>query len=198
MLLNLAGAFLLGIFLSALYVFLRENIFQAIRTPDDVSERLHLPLLGSLPQSQDVISDLVDNKSAVSEAFSTIRTSLALSSSSGVPKRLVFTSSQASEGKTTTCYGLGLSLSKIGRKVVLVDCDLRRPNLHRTLGVENERGVSNILSGGIAIGDALIRDQRWAWTSCWQVLRHPIRRNCWRRANSPRWWTDSLECTIMC
>jgi polysaccharide biosynthesis transport protein len=154
--LNLAIGLFAGLALSAAYVLLRENIFQMVRTPDDVTSRLHLPILGAVPESSDITTEVLDNKSSVSEAFSTIRTSLVLSSTEGVPRSLLFTSSQQGEGKTSTCYGLAVALAKLNRKVIVIDSDLRRPNVHRVAGTDNKRGTSNLLSGDASLSDVII------------------------------------------
>ncbi len=154
--LNIALALVLSVFLSAVYILGRENLFEMIRTPDDVSSRLHLPLLGAIPVDNDIITSMSDPKSSVSEALNSIRTSLSLSSANGMPRSFTVTSTQAGEGKSTACFGLAQGLVKIGRSVIIVDADLRRPNVHRFAGIKNEAGVSNILTGGEAI-DRCIR-----------------------------------------
>ena len=155
--LNIALALVLSILLSAIYILARENLFELVRTPDDVGARLHLPLLGAVPASEDVIAALRDPKSPVAESFNSIRTSLSLASASGVPHSLAFTSTQAGEGKSTACFGLAHGLAKIGRSVVIIDADLRRPNVHRLFDVKNGPGASNILSGSNSIDDVVLR-----------------------------------------
>ncbi len=155
--LNFALALLAAAVLSAAFVLGRENLFELVRSPDDVLSRLHLPLLGAVPEGQDVVADLKDPKSGISEAFSSIRTSLSLSSSEGVPGSLMVTSTQAGEGKSTACYGLATGLSKIGKSVVVVDADLRRPNVHRQFGLDNKMGASNVLSGSAAVEAVTVR-----------------------------------------
>jgi polysaccharide biosynthesis transport protein len=155
--LNIALALVLSTLLSAIYVLGRENLFELIRTPDDVGSRLRLPLLGAVPAATDVTDLMRDPKSNVSEAFNSIRTSLSLSSSSGVPKSLMVTSTQAGEGKSTVCFGLAQGLAKIGRSVVIVDADLRRPNVHHLFDVRNENGASNILSGTMTIDQCVMQ-----------------------------------------
>jgi len=153
--LNLALGFILGVVVAAIYVLGRENLFELVRTPDDVTSRLHQPVLGAVPASQDVMGMLGDPKSPVSEALSSIRTNLSLSSSSGMPKSLMVTSTQAGEGKSTVCYGLAQSLAKLGRSVVIIDTDIRRPNVHRLFGVKNSFGASNVLTGSATLDDVI-------------------------------------------
>jgi len=149
--LNVALALVLSIVVSAVYVLGRENMFEMVRTPEDVDLRLHLPLLGAVPVQENIMAAMRDPKSAISESLSSIRTSLSLASTSGVPRLLVVTSTQAGEGKSTTCFGLAHSLAKLGRSVVIVDADLRRPNVHHLFEIKNVTGVSNILSGTASV-----------------------------------------------
>jgi capsular exopolysaccharide synthesis family protein len=150
----LALAIFVGLLLSFICVVLREQLFDAVRLPDDVTERLRLPLLGSVPQTDDIDGDVADPKSAVSEAFNSVRTALALSEG-GMPKTILFTSSQAGEGKSSSCHALALSLVRLGKTVVIVDADLRRPNAHRLFGVKNDIGLSNVLAGLKPVAQAI-------------------------------------------
>lgn len=154
--LNFALAAVAGILLSALLIIVRAQLFDAIRTPKDVSERLGLPLLGSVPEEVDVMRELRDSKSTISEAFSSIRTSLSLASEHGVPRSMMVTSAQQGEGKSSTCHALGLSFARLGKRVIIVDVDLRRPNAHRLFGIENGTGLSHYLSGQTTL-DAVVR-----------------------------------------
>lgn len=156
--LNLALAMIVATALSVLYVLGRENLFEMIRTPKDVNERLHLPSLGTVPAADNILQDILDTKSLPAEAFSSIRTSLSLSSASGVPRSFMVTSTQAGEGKSTVCYGLAIGLARIGRKVVVVDADLRRPNVHRVFSLSNDRGVSNVIASEASIRDVIHAD----------------------------------------
>ena len=155
--LNIALALVLSIVLTAIWILGRENLFEMVRTPEDVSSRLRMPMLGAIPVAEDVIAAMGDPKSDVSEALNSIRTSISLSTS-GMPKSLMVTSTQAGEGKSTACYGLAQGLAKLGRSVVILDADLRRPNIHHLFGLKNVLGVSNILSGSSGIEQCIHRE----------------------------------------
>lgn len=144
-------ALLAGMVISAIFVFLRSQIFEMIRTPEDVRTKLAKPLLGVIPKSvidrTEYFDALQDVKETITEAYATSRASLTLSSPSGLPKTLVFTSTQAGEGKSSSCLAIGLGAAKIGKRVLIIDADLRRPNQHTLLGLDNERGLSDVLAG---------------------------------------------------
>lgn len=145
--LNLALGVVLALLLSALVVIIRVQLFDAVRTPHDVTGRLGMPLLGTIPDQENLLLELRDSKSAASEAFSSIRTNLSLASTHGIPKTMMVTSAQQGEGKSSTCHGLALSFARQGRRVMIVDVDLRRPNAHRLFDLENKIGLSHYLSG---------------------------------------------------
>lgn len=153
--LNLALALILGMLLSALVVFLREQLFSRVRTPDEVTAATGLSLLGVVPTSDTPNEDLADPKSFQSDAYSSVRTSLSLLSANGLPRTIMFTSTQQGEGKSTACRALALSLARLGRRVILVDVDLRRPNLHRLFEQPNKAGFSNLVTGQISLGDSI-------------------------------------------
>lgn len=149
LLVNLALAFVFGIVLAAIVVFILENIDESIREPHDVQEKLKTPLLGAIPRTDEPDSEqqLQDPKSILFEAYMTVRTNLAFSTDHGVPKTLSLTSSEPAEGKSTSSFGLASVLARTGKSVVLVDVDMRRPMLGTMTGVSYSRGVSNYLAG---------------------------------------------------
>lgn len=116
-----------------------------------------MPLLGVVPKSQssDPDEDLSDPKSPVSEAYNSLRGALLYSTTEGLPQVLLVTSAQASEGKTTTSYAVAAGLARMGRKTLLIDCDMRRPSLHRRIGHRNDRGLSTLLTGNDAPASAI-------------------------------------------
>lgn len=145
---NLLIALIAGVGLAALTVFLKDQLDDAIRVPEDIEHKLRLPLLGVVPKSlaKDPDEDLADPKSPVSEAYNSLRGALLYSTSEGLPQVLLVTSAQAAEGKTTTAYAIAAGFARMGRKVVLVDADLRRPSVHRRVASANEHGLSTLLT----------------------------------------------------
>lgn len=145
---NLAYALLIGLGLAGVTTFLRNQFDDTVRVPEDVEHKLELPLLGVIPRSREASPDeaLADPKSPVSEGYNSLRGALLYSTSQGLPKSLLVTSSQPAEGKTTTSYAIAQGFARMGRKVLLVDVDLRRPSVHRRLDLDNEKGMSTLLT----------------------------------------------------
>ncbi|MEP9404186.1 polysaccharide biosynthesis tyrosine autokinase [Sphingomonas sp. VNH70] len=148
-LVNMALALVAGLFLAGLYAFGRERLDDVLRDPRDVETRLHLPLLGVVPEQEDgdPLVALRDTKSEIAESYHAIRTALELSSNQGLPRSILVTSSQMSEGKSTTSYALARDFASIGHRVLLIDADLRRPSLHRLVDVkQTDKGLSTVLA----------------------------------------------------
>ncbi len=106
---------------------------------------------GSTGSADKSIVELIahyDSQSLISEAYRDLRTSILLSASTArSPKALLVTSSLKGEGKTTTSINLAITLAQANEKVLLVDCDMRNPSIHKVFGLENENGLSSFLSG---------------------------------------------------
>jgi len=154
---NLLLALIAGVGLAALTLFVKDQLDDAIRVPEDVEAKLRLPLLGVVPKAtgRDPDSDMGDPKSPVSEAYNSLRAALLYSTSAGLPQVMLVTSAQSAEGKTTTSYATAASLARMGRKVALVDADLRRPSIHRRFGLSNERGLTDLLTSSDPIESAI-------------------------------------------
>jgi len=155
---NLVIAAVLGLGLGAVYIFLRETLDDVMRTPDDVERKLGLPLLGLVPQvdNDDIQGDLSDPKSAISEAYQSLVTNLRYASADGIPRTLAVTSSQAGEGKTTTSQTLAREFAGLGRKVLLIDADLRRPTLHRIMADKTTEGLTALLAGERSMEEVIL------------------------------------------
>lgn len=150
LILNLLLGGLAGLALAFGAVFVVEQADERLRDPTRVNELLGVPLLGSVPKVGDdvvVERELNDPKSLLSEAYLSIRSSLAFSTDHGVPRSMMLVSTQPAEGKSTSSLALASVLRRVGRNVVLVDADLRNPSLHSVVGVEKGDGVSNYLAG---------------------------------------------------
>jgi capsular exopolysaccharide synthesis family protein len=107
-------------------------------------------------QAADLIV-LSEPKSPAAEAFRTLRTAVLFSAPAAPPKIIMMTSAGMSEGKTVSSLNLATSLAEAGSRVLLVDVDLRRPNCHRALGIDNDRGLSSFLAGQLEF-ESVVRD----------------------------------------
>jgi succinoglycan biosynthesis transport protein ExoP len=96
-------------------------------------------------------------QSQMAESYRALRTSLLLTSSGAPPKTILFTSALPQEGKTTTSINTAIVLAQKGTRVLLIDADLRRPSIHKTLGMGPRAGLSNVLTGGCAVQQAISR-----------------------------------------
>lgn len=154
--LSLAIALLAGALAAAGAVFVLEQMNHGINDPDQVEEKLGLPLLGTVPAaSGDTIELLQDRKTAISEAYVSVQTNLRFATNRGFPHTLAVTSTRAAEGKSTTSFALAQALARLGGRVLLVDADMRSPSVHHLFDLPNEHGFSNFLAGEDA--EALVR-----------------------------------------
>lgn len=94
-------------------------------------------------------------KSLASEAFRTLRTNLQFTAPDGNLKKIMVTSSGPAEGKSTVSANLAISICQSHRKVVLIDCDLRKPAVHEIFKLNNFRGLSSVITGQVSLADAL-------------------------------------------
>jgi capsular exopolysaccharide synthesis family protein len=145
---NLLLGLIFGLGLAGLLVFFRDQFDDAIRVPEDIEGKLGLPLLGVIPKAVEDSTELAlaDPKSAMSEAYNSLRGSLLYSTSQGLPQIMLVTSAQAAEGKTTTCLTIASGFARMGRKVLLIDADMRRPSLQNQINISSERGLSTLLT----------------------------------------------------
>lgn len=164
---NIIIAFILALGAGVGLAFLLDFLDDTVKSVDDVDRYLHLPALAMIPASRDrgrlmgipvgpnasapadttALALVNDARSPVAESYRHLRTSLLLSSAGQPPKTILVTSSQPSEGKTTTAVNTAFMLAQTGAEVLIVDCDLRRPRLHSHFEVQNTRGLTNWLSG---------------------------------------------------
>jgi len=156
--LNLALSLIAGIGLAGAFVFGREQFFDTIRTTEDLSRKVGVPVLGAVPFVKggvDVADEAKDNKTTVAEAFASIRSSLMLSSTSGLPKSIMLTSAQQGEGKSSACFATALALGRIGKTVLVVDLDMRRPRQHHLFGIDNNSGMSDLLTHNATVDEVI-------------------------------------------
>lgn len=137
--LNLAAGLLLGMFLGIGTVFFIDYLDNTIRDSEDIEHFLGLPLLSIMPKSDDMDS------MAVRESLQTLRTSILFASKGRTLKSILVTSAGSGEGKSRTSVNLAKTLAAAGDRVLLVDADLRRPTVHKHLGLPQSKGLSNYM-----------------------------------------------------
>ena len=157
--LNLAIAFVLGTFLAFGLAIMLEYVNPRITRANDVENSLGVPLLGIAPKipSMKKGRPRVDSlPPQFQEAIRGIRTRIMLSAAHGDVRTLAVTSTVPKEGKTVVASSLAASIAMTGRRVLLLDGDLHRPQVHKIFGVPIAPGVGNVLAGTAKPSDALI------------------------------------------
>lgn len=139
---------LLGLMISLALIFLRDFFDNTFKTEDDVRNVLDLPVITSLPELVKDSATIVTEETPFDykEAFKVLRTKIQFSGVDGDMKRIAITSSGPFEGKTTVSINLALTMAETGKRVLLIDADLRKPKVHKTLNMPSEPGISNVLT----------------------------------------------------
>lgn len=164
--LNLAAGALGGLLLGLMGAFARAGLDRTMQDPEEVEPLLDTPLLGMLPRAArrkgtgTRAPDLGlvlqhDPRSSLAEAARALRTNLTFIAPDKPKRRILVTSGGLSEGKTTVACQIALAMARTGQRVLLMDCDLRRPRLHQIFGRSNESGVTTQV---VALGKTDARD----------------------------------------
>jgi capsular exopolysaccharide synthesis family protein len=170
--------FLTGLLLGIALALLREALDNTLKTPDDLEKRLNVTFLGLLPEIEE---DDIDGKrpkgrrkkarriktelapellvherpaSGMAEAARSLRTNLMFMNPDKPYRRILVTSAAPSEGKTTVAVSTAVSLAQGGQRVCIIDCDLRRPRLHRIFDRAGDIGLMNVIVGEATIEEA--------------------------------------------
>jgi len=168
---NLSFALVLGVISGVGLAFLLDSMDNTVRTPEQAQALSCLPSLGMIPlsskssshgatgkrlaltASKEVVETVtqVRPQSQMAESYRALRTSLLLSNLGAPPKVIMVTSARPQEGKTTTSINTAIVLAQKGVRVLLMDADLRRPSIHKTLGMGPCSGLSNVLTGSATL-----------------------------------------------
>ncbi len=164
--------FMIGLLMGVAAAFAIEAWDNTLHTTEDIARLLELPTLVRIPRAGEdagdapagpapagAFADLVSHHAPASrtaEAFRDLRTALALSAAGTAPRVVAITSTRPEEGKSTVALNLAAVRAQGGRKILLVDADLRRPRLHRALGVRTSPGLSTLLCGKAEAAEAIV------------------------------------------
>jgi capsular exopolysaccharide synthesis family protein len=160
----LVGVFLLALALGTGLLFLLEKLDRAVRSSDEAEDLTGLPVFAAIPlrrqKGDEVIEDEVVSRprSALADAFRTLRTGLVLSDDAAAAKVVMITSSVPEEGKSFAALGLARLFAKSGERVLLIDGDLHRPRLHKPLKTSGDVGLIQVLNGEAPFEPTLVRD----------------------------------------
>jgi polysaccharide biosynthesis transport protein len=171
---NIALGCMGGLLFGVALAFVVENVDSSIRTPEDIEGYCSLPSLGVIPniassakngwnalkptRGQFILPVTMQHRnSGGAEAFRALRTSLMLSSPGAPPQVILITSALMQEGKSFIALNLAVVLAQTGQDVLLVDSDMRRPTVHRNLGISMNDGLSACLAG-TADPDTVVMD----------------------------------------
>src|SRR5579862_6969851 len=174
---NLAFGFVLGLSSGVGLAFLLEGLDNTVRTTEQAQMISGFAPLGMIPlgsrtsregektkrliiaSSKEAVEPVtqVRPQSQMAESYRALRTSLLLSNLGAPPKVIMITSALPQEGKTTTSINCAVVLAQKGVRVLLIDADLRRPSIHKTLGMGPRSGLSNVLTGSTTLEQAITR-----------------------------------------
>lgn len=154
---NYLIAVFMGLLIPTMYLVLRDFFDDKIRSLNDAEYLLHKPILSVIysnnHKSESVVAEFP--KSAVSESFRNLRSSLFLKAGHEQSKVILITSSQPQDGKSFISFNLASSIASVGYKTILIDCDLRRPTLHSKLKVENRMGLTNYMTKNASLNEII-------------------------------------------
>jgi capsular exopolysaccharide synthesis family protein len=145
--LNTLLAIVAGMLLAAGAVFAIDTLDDTIKNPDEIRQRFNLTVLGVISRHEMVNGKpicLTQPRSPVAEAFRTLRTNITFAAVDAPLRRILITSSTPQEGKTTISSNLAVVLAQAEKPVVLIDADLRRPQIHSKFGLPNRLGLTSL------------------------------------------------------
>ena len=153
--LNLLIGAVLGFIIGMLAAIALEFINDTIKTPDDVRNKLQLPFLGGIPTAKSAkpVEELKDTLSPVAEAYLSTASAMQFVTEGGAPKTLLVTSTRPAEGKSTSAWALAHSFTRLGKSVLLIDADMRRPAF--VTGRDNI-GLSHILTNTGSLSEHIL------------------------------------------
>ncbi len=168
---NLLLAIIVGLVAGIGLAFFFEYLDNTIKIPEDLKQHLNISYLGptplieskaKTPAGDESVPALVCShspKSTASESYRGIRTNLLFSTAGSAPQVILVTSASPRDGKTMTVSNIAITMAQSGSKVVIIDCDLRRPKIHKIFDVARDRGLTNLLVGTDGLEKTVIHSQ---------------------------------------
>lgn len=178
---NLAAGLMVGLILGVTLAFVQEALDSSVRTTEEAERLVSAPALAVIPADTEGsrrkqlasasplaaaapdsvgLAVLKRPSSPIAESYRSLRTSVLLSMAPRPPQTLLVTSAQMGEGKTSTATNLAVSFAQRQGPVLIIDADMRRPSVAKTLGVPNEKGLSSFLTGAHSLDEVLIQYDR--------------------------------------
>jgi tyrosine-protein kinase Etk/Wzc len=156
----------IGLLLGVFAAVIADRFDDSVQTPDEVRDRLQLPILGSIPRVGDALfgrrpSDRfrlishVEPQSLIAEAFRSLRTNIAFARAHHDLRTIVLTSPGPGDGKSTVSCNLATTFAQQGQRTLLVDADLRRAVVSDTFEIPRSPGLTDVLVGGARLADAV-------------------------------------------
>jgi capsular exopolysaccharide synthesis family protein len=150
-----ATAFLTAITIGAIYITLRELLNRTVTSRTDIEQKIPYPVVAEIVQSGErnpiVVGD--GERKFIAEQFRHLRTSMAYLGINKEHKKILVTSSIPGEGKSFVASNLALSIALTDRKTILLEMDIRKPSLTKVFGMEDQKGISDYLSGNATLSD---------------------------------------------
>ena len=154
---NLLAATLIGLILGLCFALLQEFLDDRINTPEEAKRIFGASALGYIPLVEDADARLLarTRNGNLLETYRVLRSNVMFSAVDAPIRSIMITSTVPGEGKSMTAFNLAVAMALDGRRVILVDADLRRPTAHKLVGVERRPGLTNVLVGELALDEAL-------------------------------------------
>jgi len=146
---NVLIAAFAGLAIALVIAFVYEYLDDTVKTSEDVTAAVGLPTLAAISRSHPELTErrviTPDDRSPFTEAYRVLRTNIEFAALANPPKTLLVTSANPGEGKTTTTANLAIVMAQTGRRVVVVDADLRRPMLQQVFNCISDKGLTTLL-----------------------------------------------------
>jgi capsular exopolysaccharide synthesis family protein len=156
---NMLVAIVVGLMFGVGVAMFLEYLDDTIQTADDAEGVAQLPTLGIIPWLRSTndaqLITLSDPRSPASESYRTLRTNIKFLSADSPLRTLTITSAGPEEGKSTTIANLGVSFAQTGKKVLIVDTDMRKPTIHGIFGLRSDIGLTSVLAGDLPLEQAV-------------------------------------------